>query len=232
MNERQEQLFKLIVDQYIKTAMPVSSKLVADLGSFDLSSATIRNEMALLEEQNYIYHPHTSAGRVPTEKGYQFYVERFIGQPNGSAKIQEKVKSVLSSSDFQPQEIKNLAKNIAEMSDGAVFVAFSTNDFYYTGLANLFNQPEFVEQQLVFQLSRVMDHLDLVIHKMFNSIGDAVDISIGKDNPFGKDCSSVVADYRVKDGRGLIGIIGPMRMDYQTNYSLVSVAKQCINNLK
>src|SRR3989338_7362695 len=73
--KRKEQIFAVTVDQYIQTVLPVSSAFIADECGFDLSSATIRNVLAELEEEGYLTHPHTSAGRIPTQKGYRYYVD-------------------------------------------------------------------------------------------------------------------------------------------------------------
>src|SRR5690606_4278561 len=72
MTDRQAKLLTTIIEQYAEVAAPVGSVLLAKL--FNVSSATIRNEMAELERMGYIAQPHTSAGRVPTDKGYRFYV--------------------------------------------------------------------------------------------------------------------------------------------------------------
>src|SRR3989304_4060342 len=76
--ERKERILAVTVDQYIQTVSPVSSAFIADECGFDLSSATIRNELAELEEEGYLTHPHTSAGRVPTERGYRYFVESLM----------------------------------------------------------------------------------------------------------------------------------------------------------
>ncbi len=233
MNERQQNLLKIITSQYIKTAQPVSSKFITEAGDFDLSSATIRNEMADLEEQGYIYHPHTSAGRMPTERGYRFFVSNFLQDLKLAKRQQELLdKTFKTFATFEPRALKELAKSLAELSDNAVFVAFANNDFYYTGLSNLFEQPEFTEHQLVYHLSRVIDHLDKVIGKIFKNINSEVEVAIGSKNPFGQDCSSVLAKYQVKNNEGILGILGPVRMDYQNNVSLVKYSQQLINNLK
>jgi len=132
---------------------------------------------------------------------------------------------------FEPQAVKELAKGIAEFSNSAAFVAFSDNDFYYTGLSNLFSQPEFTEQRLVYSLSRVIDHLDQVVNKIFNNVTSEVKVIIGSHNPFAKDCSSVLTKYRVRNSNGLLGILGPIRMDYQNNINLVKYSQQVINGL-
>jgi len=232
MNERQEKLLNIIISQYIKTAQPVGSKLITETGGFDLSSATIRNEMAELEEMNYIVQPHTSAGRMPTEKGYRFYAERLIQEKELNKKHQDLLNNIFKSvKSDQPELIKDLAKAMAEISTAAVFVGFSPNNFYYTGLSNLFSQPEFVEHNLVCHVGRVVDQLDRIINSVFDEINDEVKIMIGSHNPFGRDCSVVVVKSKLKREPALLGILGPLRMDYQNNYNLIKYTHNLISNL-
>jgi heat-inducible transcriptional repressor len=80
LTDRRQAVLGLVVRQYITTATPVGSKTIVEQYGLGVSSATIRNEMAYLEEQGYLTHPHTSAGRVPTEKGYRYFVERLMGE--------------------------------------------------------------------------------------------------------------------------------------------------------
>lgn len=80
LSERQQNILRLIIQEYIKSAAPVSSKTIAEDYNLGVSSATVRNEMAMLEELGYLMHPHTSAGRVPTEAGYRYFVEKLMEQ--------------------------------------------------------------------------------------------------------------------------------------------------------
>jgi heat-inducible transcriptional repressor len=80
LTDRRQAILGLVVRQYIATATPVGSKTIVQRYGLGISSATVRNEMAYLEEQGYLTHPHTSAGRVPTEKGYRYFVERLMGE--------------------------------------------------------------------------------------------------------------------------------------------------------
>jgi heat-inducible transcriptional repressor len=80
LTDRKQAVLGLVVRQYIATATPVGSKTIVEQYGLGISSATIRNEMAYLEGQDYLTHPHTSAGRVPTEKGYRYFVERLMGE--------------------------------------------------------------------------------------------------------------------------------------------------------
>lgn len=233
MNERQQSLLKVLTLEFIKTAQPISSQFITDSAGFELSSATIRNEMAELEKQGYIFHPHTSAGRVPTEQGYEYFVENFIEQDGLSKKHQDSLAQVAEAYDrFEHIAVKDLAKQMAAMSDSAVFVAFANNDFYYTGLSNLFSQPEFFEHELVHNLSNVIDHLDTAINKIFGQIDYEIDITVGSKNYFSQDCSSILTKYNVRDHQGIVGILGPMRMDYQNNFNLVKFSQELISKLK
>ncbi len=80
LTPRQQAILGLVIREYIATAAPVGSKAIVKAYGLDVSSATVRNEMACLEEFGYLTHPHTSAGRVPTDKGYRYFVERLLGE--------------------------------------------------------------------------------------------------------------------------------------------------------
>ncbi|MBS5145688.1 MAG: heat-inducible transcription repressor HrcA [Butyricicoccus pullicaecorum] len=81
LSERKQQILKTIIAEYIRTAEPVGSKALSELPELSFSSATIRNEMSELEEMGYLEKPHTSAGRVPSHKGYRFYVDHLMRRP-------------------------------------------------------------------------------------------------------------------------------------------------------
>lgn len=79
LDERKSAILRAVVESYISTAQPVSSSYVAQLGDLGVSPATVRNEMAVLESEGFLYQPHASAGRVPTDKGYRFFVDSLAG---------------------------------------------------------------------------------------------------------------------------------------------------------
>ncbi len=80
LSSRQQMILSLVVREYVSTAAPVGSKGLADKFKLGVSSATIRNDLARLEELGFLTHPHTSAGRMPTEAGYRYFVERLMGE--------------------------------------------------------------------------------------------------------------------------------------------------------
>jgi len=221
MNERQKQLFLNILREHINSGLAIGSNFLVGKYKMDVSSATIRNDMAELERQGYITHPHTSAGRIPTEKGYRCYLDNYLDK-----KIelnQEDKEALATAMRGEENDIKNVAKKIAELSNAAVVVAFEKNNIYYTGISNLLTQPEFADFDLIYDLSFVVDHLDEVIEKVFDSVRDT-EIKIGKDNYFAKQCTSILTKVDDK----MLGILGPIRMDYERNLGIINYTKKLL----
>ena len=219
-----------VIAEYIKKATPVASKMLAGRGGFKISSATLRNEMADLEEEGYLVQPHTSAGRIPTEAGFNFYLANL---PEGKLEAAGKEKKELERAAWATEfPEKNLAKALAELTDEAVILAFGKNDVYYTGLSNLFAKPEFHDQDLVYRIGEVVDHLDEIINEIFEETKEEIKVLIGKKNPFSADCGAVVSRYRGKNKKvGLVAVLGPMRMDYGKNIALIREVKDLLNKI-
>ncbi|MDD5043214.1 MAG: hypothetical protein PHD51_00920 [Patescibacteria group bacterium] len=230
ITNRQKTLLNLIIDEYVRTAEPVGSKSLASRSKLNFSPATLRNEMAGLEKDGYIHQPHTSAGRVPTEKGFNFYIKNFLREIDLTKEEKKTVEKILHETGRPHSELlKAMAKALAELSGTAVIVGFEPRNFYYTGIANLFSQPEFRDYNLVCDISLVIDQLDEGFDKIFKEIDD-IHIFLGKENPFAENCGSVLAKYNLDDTEGVLGILGPMRMNYSANYSLLKYTRELINN--
>jgi len=229
MNDRKKALLSQIIKEYIKSANPVGSKLLEEKSKLGVSSATIRNEMSALEKEGFVTHPHTSAGRLPTEKGYRYYLDNLIKSSELNKKEQEFLKSYLNKLIGQEFElmVKQMAKQLAEFSKNTVVVGFSKNNVYYTGIVNLFSQPEFNDPSCIYDMSLVVDHLDKVMEEIFETIND-IEVMVGSKNPFGEQCSVVLTPWEIKKQKGILGILGPMRMDYEKNLGLVKFINQNI----
>jgi len=214
MDNRQGQLLAHLIEEYVATSEPVGSKLLAEKYHMQVSPATIRNDMAALEDEDYITQPHISAGRVPTEKAYRYWIE------HAETVALEKRESALYEREMDNHafvdSIKSMSKILAEHADNAVVVAFSPYEFYYTGLSSLFAQPEFSDHVYTISLASVIDHLDETLGKLAQKMsGHAV--LLGKDNPFDRMCGFVGTSLTFDNQSGCIGILGPMRMHYPMN---------------
>ncbi|MDP2683770.1 MAG: hypothetical protein Q8P20_01810 [bacterium] len=235
MNERKSAIFGAIIKEHVTQGNTVASKVLVDKYDFKLSPATMRNEMVELEREGYIFQPHTSAGRIPTEKGWKYYIDNFIEIKPISRKHKEMLDNILQETGISfDTVVKKASKILAEISKDAVFVGFSPDDFYYTGLSHLFKNPEFQKLDLVHHISEVVDHLDEAITDMFEEVRESKEekVLIGNDNPFGAECSTIITSYsNGKDIRGVFGILGPMRMNYEDNMALIKYAKELFNNV-
>lgn len=230
MEKRKEKLLLSVIAEYIKKATPVASKMLAGRGGFKISSATLRNEMADLEEEGYLIQPHTSAGRIPTEAGFNFYLANLPEEKSEVAgKEKKELERAARATEF-PE--KSLAKVLAELSEEAVILAFGKNDVYYTGLSNLFAKPEFQDQNLIYRIGEVVDHLDEIIEDIFEEVEGEIKVLIGKKNPFSADCGAVVSRYRGKNKKaGLVAVLGPIRMDYGKNIALIRIVKDLLGKI-
>jgi len=224
MTERQSQFLYQIIESYNRTAEPVASGLLAE--NADVSSATVRNDMAMLEEHGFIIQPHTSAGRIPTIKGYQFYLENFLQPKKPTAQQKKKLQQAKEQEPFT----KSIAKELAEMAGQTVFIAFAENDFYYTGISHLFSQPEFHRPEAVVNISSVLDALDQTLIKLYETVTEDVQILLGEDNPFSAQCGLLISKTKVNtNDEGVIGVLGPTRMNYNQTIGLLNYSKELLN---
>ena len=139
LDNRKERILQAIVDYYVNRAEPIASKIIADLDGLDLSSATIRNEMAEMEEMGLIEKPHTSSGRIPSDLGYRYYVDALMETYVLEEEL-EKVKKFLQDSR------KDLLQKISMALSGATHYTTITSDddgIVLYGRNNVFDFPEF-----------------------------------------------------------------------------------------
>lgn len=229
MNSRQEILLSRVIKEYIKTAQPVSSSFLVNKYFVDLSSATLRNDLNELERQGYLTHPHTSAGRVPTEAGYRYYLANFLTDKETSVKNKQALTRASQIHQEYRLILKNLAKTIAELTNNTVVIGFAQQDVYYTGLANLFSQPEFQDIDFVCDVSEIIDHLDEVMNNLLPQITEQeIKILLGSDNPVNVNCGLIIINYHYRNQQGIIGILGPMRMNYELNQALIKFVQEIL----
>ena len=211
MDERKEQLLQLIIEYYIAKAEPVGSQFLSAESPLHVSAATIRNEMRDLEIAGFLVQPHTSAGRIPTQKGYRYYVDHIVKPKKLTKKVEEEFEKIQNENTDTRGQLKSMAKTISDRVDSAVIVAFSKDSLYYTGIGNLFAQPEFHNYQYTIHISTLFDRCEQVVDRVYELVGDKTTILIGEENPFGSVCSLISMPFGKS---GLIAVLGPIRMEY------------------
>ncbi|MEY4744365.1 MAG: hypothetical protein RL272_310 [Candidatus Parcubacteria bacterium] len=226
-DNRLRDIFRIIVREYLRSAEPVGSAHIVSRYRLGVSSATVRNDMAELEERGLLVQPHTSAGRIPTEEGYRYYVEQFVRDSELEAGPQRELEVAVSELERDMESAaRKFAKTVAAITGETAVIRVGTQA-YLTGVSNLLGKPEFREGDLVRSAMHAIDELDAVVGDLERQVHDDVAVIIGADNPFGRPFSSVVTVCAVPDvGEAVIGILGPTRMDYDTNVALMRYVRE------
>lgn len=228
MTERQQNILSAIVEQYAEVASPVGSSLMAK--AFNVSSATIRAEMAELERFGFIMQPHTSSGRVPTDKGYRFYVNN-LSEHGGVASLSERrgeraLTARVQSAGAPERVIRNAVDTLVELTHN-LGLATIGSQLYISGLSNLFGQPEFVGGMQVQQVAQLLDNLEPWLREA--APNEPLSVYIGSENPIGRaaGCTLIISRFRSPfSDRSYIGTLGPTRQSYRDVMTLVSRAGQ------
>ncbi|MEO5628069.1 MAG: transcriptional regulator [Candidatus Saccharimonadales bacterium] len=223
MTERQQKILAAIVEQYAEVASPVGSSLMAKL--FGVSSATIRAEMADLERQGYIMQPHTSAGRVPTDKGYRQYVNSLSEEAKPAERRGSRALAVRVQGGGLPERtIRNAVDTLVELTHN-LGIATIGDQLYMSGLSNLFGQPEFINGEHVQQVARLLDNLEPWLKEA--SPNQPLSVYIGRENPIGRSaqCTLIICKFRSSySDQSYIGVLGPTRQQYRHVMQLVEHA--------
>lgn len=239
LTKRQEGILFAIIEEYAEVATPVGSVTLAKL--FDVSSATIRAEMARLEELGYIAQPHTSAGRVPTDAGYRYYVNMISEHPEiaretlaGTSssthdlRTNERSNRVLevrvSSQTRADFAIRGAVDSLVELT-GNLGIATIGEQLYMSGISRLFTQPEFMDNNRVQAVAKLLDNLEPWLREA--APGQPLNIFIGQENPIGKtsQVSLIISRFRSPySDKSYIGVLGPTRQNYSRVMSLVRYA--------
>lgn len=225
MTTRQQNILYAIVEQYAEVASPVGSSLLSKV--FNVSSATIRADMAELEKLGFIMQPHTSSGRIPTDKGYRFYVNNINNSvPQPEKRSEKALASRVAHGGAPDRTIRSAVDTLVELTHN-LGLATIGNQLYMSGLSNLFGQPEFINAQQVKQVARLLDNLEPWLRE--TAPNEPLSVYIGQENPIGRSagCSLVISRFHSPfSDRSYIGTLGPTRQSYRDVMSLVRRAGQ------
>jgi heat-inducible transcriptional repressor len=167
MTTRREAILEAIVREYIDTANPVSSLIIVQKYDFPYSPATVRAEMAELEQEGLIVQPHTSAGRVPTEKGYRYFVDMIQKEEQEIAIREERsLKKRIESMHSDYNRMFNAATlALAELTCNVGISTVGDNTFSH-GIANLFRQPEFLDYSQIIKVAEILDNIPSLLREL------------------------------------------------------------------
>lgn len=236
MTERQKQLLAAIIKEFIDTAEAVGSVSLNDKYRFNVSSATIRNEMAELVRQGYLDKPHSSAGRKPTTMGLKYFLQELIEELDEI----DTVTRARSQQGIHPVRFDRAGlmreglRQLAEMTHNAA-VGLIDGQVIYAGLSEMLNVPEFQEIENLRQIMVVLEDyatLSSIFNHQESQAG--VKVLIGEeDTGFAsfENYAVVYAPLRLYRGQtGFISVIGPNRMNFKRVIPAVEFIANAINN--
>lgn len=219
LTERQLQILKAIIEEYIETAEPVASETLDKKYSLGVSPATIRNEMVRLTVSGYLKQPHTSAGRTPTPIALKLYVGKLMKPKELS--VAEEVKVRQGIWDFRAEMDKLLreaTKALAVQTKTMTLAATDEGDIYSSGVGNILDMPEFYDIDITRQLLSTLDEYDYWwnIFSHLDESPDPLSVLLGEDlgSQYLNQCGGVFVHFSSPSHKGAIGAVGPSRLDY------------------
>ncbi len=228
---RKEDILAEIVEAYLELGVPIASQLIVERG-LSCSSATIRNIMAELTEEGFLAQPHTSAGRIPTEKAYRYYLDYIVEVGPERRKVDKDVRRAekeIEKSAEQVDRIDELLKITADIiselaHQTGMGVVWGNKDIYMHGRNYIVDYQEFQDIQKIKDLLTVLESEDVIYEIFWRDLRDRVDVFIGEEIglPETRDCSLIISYCgKINDRETRLGLLGPMRMDYERNIALM-----------
>lgn len=230
LTERQNLILENIVKDYINSAQPISSEFLQEKHNFGVSPATIRNEMQELEEKGYLLQPHTSAGRVPTDKAYRMFVDNLfeeddIEESNFFDEFDQLHREMQNSFSFFQEMTKRLAGFSSSL---ALSYLPEEKVMFKEGWENVLNEPEFEDANFMKEFIGAVEGLEKNIDNLkFEKTN--IKVYIGKENPTSKkkEFSVIVSQTNLPNGKkSKIVLVGPKRMEYERNIGLMSAMQK------
>jgi len=253
ITERQGKILNSIVTDYIGLAQPISSEFLENKHDFGICPASIRIEMQKLTDKGFLSQPHTSAGRMPTDRGYRFFVDSLLDKGISDFEdVFEIEKMFKEEKEDILRFASHLSKFLAETSSNLATIHLPEKDFFFKeGWEEIFEEPEFKEQNLIFGFTRLLENFEKNIENLkVNSKSELpfmekkgkkrtlssspIKVYIGKENPFSKskDFSIISSKCILPDEEQvIISLLGPKRMDYDRNISLINSLIQILEKL-
>ncbi len=219
IKQRKDRILAIVVGQYIKTITPVGSHAITEEFKLDVSPATVRNILAELEEQGYLTHPHTSAGRIPTQRGYRYYVDHLM---NEIELLEAEKKRIQSECKQYINQLDNLMEKASSMiSDITSYTTIISVDGWGSkiilkGTSNVVGYHEHTDIVKIQAILRVLEEKERILALINRDLQHKIDIYIGHEMALKEieGCSLAVSSFE-KDGlTGRIAVLGPTRMNY------------------
>lgn len=236
MSSRRLEILRAIVDEYVATQEPVGSKAIAERHGLGISPATIRNEMAVLEDEGLITQPHTSAGRIPTDLGYRVFVDKLATVKPLSPAERRAIETFLDEANNLEQLMRRSAKLLADITKQVAVITYpiigentGSEKMAISGTANLARSGE----DLGLTLSPILEALEeqVVLMRLLDEANSTVHVRIGREQIETnlQTTSLVSVGYGANSAQlGAVAVLGPTRMDYAGSIAAVDAVARYV----
>ncbi|MCK9578154.1 hypothetical protein M0R01_01505 [bacterium] len=237
ITERQAKILKALMKEYIRTAEPVSSGFLAEKYNFGLCSSAIRIEMQNLIQADYLEQPHTSAGRVPTDKAYRFFVDQMLLEieKEKEQKFEKMIEEIVARDvEDRFRMASDLAKTLSELSSSFIIVNYPNDRLsWMSGLDEIVDKPEFTQRDFISEFLHLVDDIEEKIEDL--QIQRDIKIYIGEEIPILKADNVSIICTRIENENNKdianVALIGPKRMNYGKNISLIKHLNRILSEL-
>lgn len=236
IQERKERILGIVVNEYIQTVSPVSSGYIAKQYHLDLSSATIRNILAELEDDGLLTHPHTSAGRMPTQEGYRYYVDHLMKE---ISLLEEQKKRIKMEYDRGRLDLERTLEKTSEVISNLthytsiVTVEGSGRRIFCNGTRYVV-EYDYQDLEQIRELLTLLEEKERILELINRKLRQKIQIFIGHEMACRniEDCSMAVSCYQLHNGQtGRIAVLGPKRMNYQKVVSALDYISDLMQEL-
>ena len=235
LTERKLKILQAIITDFIRNAEPVGSRTLSKMLDMNISPATIRNEMADLEEMGYLYHPHTSSGRVPSDKAYRLYVnnlmDRYELEQVEKQRIKRELRAHMAELERTVRHASELLADITNLTSFATLEDMRDISLFLQGMTRIFAHPEYKTIEQARSFLEMVDDRETLASELAER-DEGLTITIGGENSarIVPGSSIITATYHV-DGRmvGKLGVIGPTRMRYSEITSVIEYMSSNLN---
>lgn len=225
ITERQEKILDTIIRDYVRLAQPISSELLEKKHDFGICPATIRIELQKLTDKGFLQQPHTSAGRIPTDKGYRFFVDKLIREKESTPKDISGFEEIFGK---EREDIfkfaDHLVRTLAEASSSFSFLHILDEDLSWKeGWGEVLKQPEFEERDFITEFNKLLEQFEENVDDL--KLDSEMKVFIGSEIPFSRiqGFSMMVQKCQLPKGeKGILSILGPKRMAYDRNINIMN----------
>jgi heat-inducible transcriptional repressor len=220
LTQRQVDILKTIISEYSETGGAVGSEILEKKYKLGVSPATIRNEMVHLAKKGYLKKTHFSSGRVPSTKGFRFYIQHLMKEKELSTVDEVSYKNSIWDERTQIHRLLSLATRVlAQRTNMLAITATDAGDVYYAGMSNLFNKDEFLNINLSRTLLELLEQTPYweAILRQFYKLDQDIMCMLGEEdfrNDLFEPLASVFGEFTSDKVKGFIGVVGPNRMYY------------------